>query len=167
MKKLPSGLRRLTLCFLLIPFAILLTACSEDPVEIAETQLILNITEANQNEFVRQMVSEYLILSERLLTGYQTYKQADDAHGFIYYRNKEWTPDYMAAKERYQSVLHQQKAYIYRNQLGGLFDQFMNLQKLALHLKHSLLDKDWELERQAMQRLKQDKTAVAGFLKLR
>lgn len=151
---------------LLLSASSFLTGCTDESTEINSAAPLEQITEATQQEFVRQMVTEYLVLSDQLLARYQGFKGAEDAHGFILFRNKTWTPDYMAAKTRYQELLHKQKAYIYRNQLDGLFDRFMNLQKLALHLKHSLQDQDWPLEQQAIERLSLDKSDVLGYLKV-
>ena len=150
----------------LLPTLFVLTGCTEEPADISQAPSIKQITEASQQEFVRQMVTEYLTFTDQISAKYQAYKSADDVQGFILYRNNSWTPDYMTAKARYQDLLQKQKAYIYRHQLDGLFDRFMNLQKLALHLKHSLQNHDWTLEQQAIKRLSQDKSDVVSYLKV-
>ncbi|RRC99706.1 hypothetical protein [Amphritea balenae] len=145
---------------LIMPF-LLIAGCSK---EQPEEQQALHIDALNQSSIVQLIVTDYQQLSNQMLERYQSYKRINDIDGFILYRNSQWTPAYMEKKEQYQRLLHQQKAYIYRHQLDGLFDRFMNLQKLALHLKHSLQDSDPELERQAMKRFDEDKQAVALYL---
>ena len=106
------------------------------------------------------------ILSTELQKQYQAYKAAGDVDGFVDYRNSSWTPEYIATKNAYEKVFYNQKAYIYRNQLDGLFDLFFALHKLSVHLKHSLLQKDWALEQQALQKLAQNQAEVNTYVLL-
>lgn len=141
-----------------------LTGCGKE--ESAETQTIniQQIDPANQQAFVRQMVNRYLILSNQLQSHYQQFKAADDVDGFILYRNNSWTLDYIEMKTAYEKVFYDHKAYIYRQQLDGLFDYFFGLQKLSVHLKHSLQDKDWQLEQQVMAKLVKNQADVNAYL---
>ncbi len=143
----------------------MLTGCTEEKAAPPVIK-IQQIDPANQQAFVRQMVGDYLLLSNELQSRYDEFKAADDADGFIRYRNLRWTPAYIDKKAAYDKVFYNQKAYIYRQQLGGLFELFFGLQKLSIHLKHSLSDKDWTLEQQALTKLLKDQAKVNHYLVL-
>ncbi|UTW03717.1 hypothetical protein KDX31_01355 [Amphritea atlantica] len=144
-----------------------LTGCDDNGESVAAPVVsVEQIDPADQQAFVRQMVGKYLLLSTELQKQYQAYKAAGDADGFVDYRNSSWTPEYIATKNAYEKVFYNQKAYIYRNQLDGLFDLFFALHKLSVHLKHSLLQKDWALEQQALQKLAQNQAEVNTYLLL-
>lgn len=120
------------------------------------------VTELNQVEFVREITADYLRLTDQIQLQYRVHKKTDDNDGYVLYRNQQWTPEYIDLKRKYEAVLNQSRAYVYRHQLDNLFDRFFDLHKLALHLKHSLQDKDWKLEQQAMKRLARDRDEVAN-----
>ncbi|MBN1006212.1 hypothetical protein [Amphritea pacifica] len=153
-----------------IPFLLIclsgsmLTGCDKEPSVETPGVSVGPIDPSNQREFVRQMVGTYLLLSNELQNQYQQFKATDDADGFVLYRNNHWTPEYIANKSAYEKRFYEQKAYIYRHQLDGLFDLFFGLHKLSVHLKHSLLEKDWKLEQQVLQKLTADQAAVNRYL---
>ncbi|MDO6562692.1 hypothetical protein Q4488_04780 [Amphritea sp. 1_MG-2023] len=155
----------ITLSTLLLSLSLLvLSGCSPSPEEQKNTAIVL-IDKANPQVFVRHIVSEYLTLSDELVMQYQRYKAEDDAHGFILFRNNHWTPAYIDSKRGYDKTLFNQKAYIYRHQLNGVFDTFFELQQLSILLKHSLLNQDWHLEQQALQRISEDRLIMMKYLK--
>lgn len=137
---------------------LLLSACSKEPEAVAPQAFYLN--SENQAEFVGQLVGDYLASNEELSLNFLKYSAAKDAEGFIRYRNSSWTLKYIGQKEFYQKMLHLNKAYIYRHQINALFDRFMDLQKLSLHLKHSLQNSDENLAAQAMEKLSADRKSV-------
>ncbi|SER04318.1 hypothetical protein SAMN03080615_03700 [Amphritea atlantica] len=147
---------------LLVLFA--LSGCSDEQQGDTPTIIYEQLEPSNQQAFIQQMVTRYLMLSDRLQQQYLAYKAANDADGFILFRNNEWTPEYIEYKTHYDQVFYEQKAYIYRHQLDGLFDLFFGLHKLSVHLKHSLLEKDWKLEQQVLQKLTADQAAINRYL---
>ncbi|WP_428035738.1 hypothetical protein [Amphritea sp.] len=143
-----------------------LTGCGKEQSQETQSAIMQQIDPSNQQAFVRQMVGKYLILSNQLKSQYQDFKAADDADGFVLYRNTRWTPDYIGTKSAYEKIFYDQKAYIYRHQLDGLFDRFFGLHKLAVHLKHCLIEKDWKLEQQVLAKMAQDQAEVNAYLLL-
>lgn len=133
-----------------------ISGCNEEP----QAPPAYEINEINQIDFVRQISADYLRLSEQIQVQYLRYKHTGDTNGYMVFRNQKWTPEYIDLKRKYEQILNRSKAYVYRNQLNTLFDRFFDLQKLALHLKHSLQKQDWDLEAQAMKRLARDKQEV-------
>ena len=151
-----SASSRMAGLFTLIITALLLSGCNDD----SQVPQGYQINEINQIDFVREISADYLRLSEQIQVQYLRYKLSGDTDAYMAYRNQQWTPEYIDLKRKYEAVLNKSKAYVYRHQLDNLFDRFFDLQELALHLKHSLQKKDWELERQAMKRLARDKGEV-------
>ncbi|WP_299197128.1 hypothetical protein [uncultured Amphritea sp.] len=141
-----------------------LTGCGEEKSAAPPAINIQQIDPSNQQAFVRQMAGHYVLLSNQLRNQYLEFKAADDADGFVLYRNMRWTPEYIEIKTAYEKVFHDQKAYIYRQQLDGLFELFFGLHKLSVHLKHSLLEKDETLEQQVLEKLIKDQAEVSTYL---
>lgn len=147
--------------------SLLMVGCSqEQEPQIEVKKEIISLSKENQKAFVHTMVSDYLLTSEQLQQKFSEFEKTGDASGFIDYRNQQWTPRYIEQKALYQQVLHRNKAYIYRHQLESLFQCYDELQKQALHLKHSLQDKDAALKRTAFKRLKQDRQKVTALLRV-
>ncbi|RTE66588.1 hypothetical protein EH243_05725 [Amphritea opalescens] len=143
-----------------------ITGCQEEPEPEPEAKpVVLTIDTTDPQAFVRHIVGEYLVITDQLVSQYQHFKAAKDTQGFILYRNNHWTPTYIDSKRSYEKTLFNQKAYIYRQQLNGLFDLFFELQKLSILLKHSLLKEDWGLEEQAMSRIAKDRLLMMKYLK--
>lgn len=151
------------MALLLSSSVLLLSGCND--AEPEQKKPVLLIDAADPQVFVRHIVGEYLTISDELVTQYQQFKAAQDSNGFVLFRNRHWTPAYIESKESYGKTLFNQKAYIYRHQLNGLFDLFFELQKLSLLLKHSLLDEDWALEQEAMARIAEDRILMMQYLK--
>lgn len=148
-------------------FLPLLSGCSDETKEIKTADAPLqtfHLNFENQSEFTTQLINDYLDSNEKLIRHYAGFRKAEDVQGFIAYRNESWTPEYMRRKEFYQRMLHRNKAYVYRHQINGLFDRFMALQKLSLHLKHSLQNSDANLAAQVMEKLAADERAVTAGL---
>lgn len=143
---------------------LLMTGCQEEP-EPESKRVALTIDTSDPQVFVRHIVGEYLTISDELVFQYQQFKAAKDSQGFILFRNNHWTPAYIDSKRLYEETLFNQKAYIYRQQLNGVFDTFFDLQKLSVLLKHSLLKEDWALEKQAMSRIAKDRMLMMKYLK--
>ncbi|BBB27448.1 hypothetical protein [Amphritea japonica] len=155
--------------FILLPLllSILLSGCSEEsaPTEKAGVAVqSFHLNPENQSELIERLAGDYLESSEKLTQQFLMSRKAEDAQGFIRYRNESWTPEYMSRKEFYQQIQHLNKAYIYRHQLNGLFDSFMHLQKLSLHLKHSLQNSDSLLAEQVMVKLAEDQEIAISYL---
>lgn len=149
--------------------SLLMAGCSQEQESQVETKPeteIVTLSKDNQKAFIRNMVSDYLQTTERLQQKFSEFEKTGDAYGFIEYRNQDWTPRYLEQKAFYQKILHRNKAYVYRNQLEPLFQCYDELQKLALHLKHSLLDKDTALQKTAFKRLQQDRQKVTALLRV-
>lgn len=154
------------LCSLLLCLP-LLSGCSEEPnvMEKAGSPVqLIQLNPKNQSEFIGLLVGNYLDRSEKLIQHFLMSRNADDVQGFVRYRNQSWTLEYMARKELYEQILHQNKAYIYRHQINDLFDCFMNLQRLSLHLKHSLQNSDPLLAEQVMVKLAADQETAISYL---
>lgn len=151
-----SALPRSAGILALILSVLFISGCNDEP----EAPQGYEINKINQVDFVREISANYLRLSEQIQVQYLRYKHTGDTNAYMVYRNQKWTPEYIDLKRKYQDSLNKSKAYVYRNQLDNLFDRFFDLQKLALHLKHSLINQDWELEQQAMKRLARDKEEV-------
>jgi len=149
--------------------SLLMAGCSQEYESQVGTKPeveIVILSKDNQKAFIRTMVSDYLLTSEQLQKKFSEFEITGDAYGFIEYRNQNWTPRYIEQKAYYQELLYRNKAYVYRNQLEPLFQCYDELQKLALHLKHSLRDKDTALKRAAFKRLKQDREKVTALLRV-
>lgn len=150
---------------LLILLALPLLSCgSEEPQNQPRDLFLLSAN--NQRAFVRTIVRDYLITADELLGQYKKFELANNLNGFINYRNDNWTPVYIENNRFYQSMLHKNKAFIYRNQLDVLFDSYNNLQQLGVHLKHSLRDNDTSLRDQVYKQLKRDRQKVTAQLKV-
>ena len=149
--------------------SLLIVGCSQEQESLVqaktETEIVI-LSKGNQKAFIHTMVSDYLLTTERLQQQFSEFEKTGDAYGFIEYRNQDWTPRYLEQKAFYQKVLHRNKAYVYRHQLEPLFQCYDELQKLALHLKHSLLDKDAALQKKAFERLQQDRQKVTALLRV-
>ncbi len=145
----------------------LLSGCSEEPSakeKAGSPVQLVQLNPKNQSEFVGLLVGDYLDRSENLIQHYLMSRNAGDVQGFVRYRNQSWTPEYMARKELYEQILHKNKAYIYRHQINDLFDCFMSLQRLSLHLKHSLQNSDPQLGEQVMGKLAADQETAISYL---
>lgn len=150
---------------LLIGLAVLLSAGCHDSSEVPSPAPVLELDTTDPQAFVRHIVSEYLVISEELVAQYQLFKETEDTQGFILFRNNSWTPAYIESKTHYNKILFNHKAYIYRQQLDGLFDIFFGLQPLSVLLKRSLLQQDWDLEQQAIARISADRLLMMKYLK--
>ncbi|WP_290701377.1 hypothetical protein [Amphritea sp.] len=162
-----SIFRPALMLFTTLLFLPLLSGCSDEPEvrKVVDAPLqAFHLNSENHSEFIVLLVNDYLDSNEKLIQHYAEFRKANDVQGFIAYRNESWTPEYMRRKEFYQQMLHRNKAYAYRHQINGLFDRFMGLQKLSLHLKHSLQNSDANLAAQVMEKLTADEKAVTASL---
>ena len=153
--------------FLFLSLSMLLGGCSEESTTTEKTGVSVpsyQLSPENQSAFIDRLAGDYLDSSEKLGQQFLIFSKAGDAHGFIQYRNESWTPEYMSRKAFYQQMQHLNKAYIYRHQLNDLFDSFMDLQKLSLHLKHSLRNDDPLLAEQVMNKLEKDQEISISYL---
>lgn len=150
-----------------LSLSMLLGGCSEESTTTEKADMSVQSYQLdleNQSAFIDQLAGDYLDSSEKLSQQFLISNKAGDAHGFIRYRNESWTPEYMGRKAFYQQMQHLNKAYIYRHQLNDLFDSFMDLQKLSLHLKHSLQNDDPLLAKQVMNKLEKDQEISISYL---
>lgn len=163
-----NGLRIIDLSYLRTTFLILLTlslfGCSSE--EQIHTREVFVLNEENQQTFVRSMVGEYLITVDTLVEKFEELAPDNRYDDFVDFRNRNWTPTYIDSNRFYQSMLHKNKAFVYRHQLDLLFERYNNLQQLSVHLKHSLRDNDKDLRDQVYAQLKSDRQTVNAQLRV-
>jgi len=145
--------------FLLLSICIsfFLASCG-DYFEKSEATLRLN--NENINEFTANFAHEYFDTLDRLLVAFETYKKADDSHGFIDFTNKAWDREYTNRNRYYQTVLENNRRYISQKSIKPVFDKFEELLDIGLNLKYSLLDDDEAQSQTTLTTIKEDKRVV-------
>jgi len=126
----------------------------------------LRLNNENINEFTANFAHEYFDKSNRLLVAFETYKKADDSHGFIDFANKTWNREYTNRNHYYQTILEKNRSYISQNSIKPLFDKFEELLDIGLNLKHSLLNDDEALSQTTLTTIKKDKRVVKTVIAL-
>ncbi len=140
-------------------FALLFSACDKpvDSEPATKTKAIPTLNNKNLKAFIYTLSQDYMKSSSNLLTAFNVYKKSGDSFGFIQFRNHKWTPAYIEKKNYYQAVYKQNKAYITNNNLSPLFLAYENLIYIGINLKNSLLDKNNDLEKEALRSLEEDR----------
>ncbi len=161
-----SATKQLIQLFLLLIITATTTACNEpppaEPVLKIET-IVLN--KSNINSFKRELLQDYVSNRNDLLNQFKAFKKEGNPHGFVQYRNYEWTPHYIEKKDYYQVVLKKNKAYIEKASIKPLFLKFDNLLIIGVNLKNALLDSDDELLKSTYAQIKADHTVISKFKK--
>jgi len=120
----------------------------------------LRLNNENINEFTGNFAHEYFDKLDRLLVAFETYKKADDSHGFIDFTNKAWDREYTNRNHYYQTVLEKNHLYISQKSIKPLFDKFEELLDIGLNLKYSLLNDDEAQSQTTLTTIKEDKRVV-------
>lgn len=159
--KLSSKLNYLFVCLFLSLFLVACgdTATQEEVVEIPE------LNAANLDEFTLTFANTYLHTVETLLTEFKKHKKADTPHGFVQYRNHQWTPAYIEKKDYYLAVIEKNRAFLETTKVKPLFNKFDNLIYYGIDLKRSLLEKDRKLLDETVAALNEQEAIVATVIK--
>ncbi|MBL1321354.1 MAG: hypothetical protein COA63_009900 [Methylophaga sp.] len=148
--------------FLWLCLSFFIVACGQKPS--AEKAEMPQLNDSNIHAFSLSLSKDYYNTVDKLITAYKSHKQSDDSYGFTQFRNNTWTPAYIKEKKFYQSVYQQNKAYINASNTKPLFLAYENLIYIGVDLKNSLLNKNGDLEKEALASLKQDKTSIKAIL---
>ena len=146
-----------------ICISLFLVSCGNN-TEKSEVILLLN--DENIDEFTVNFAYEYFDTLDRLVVAFRTYKQADDSHGFINFKNKAWNREYINRKRDYQTVLEKNRLYISKTSIKPLFDKFEALLYISLNLKDSLLNDSEAQSQTTLTTIKEDKRVVNAAIKL-
>jgi hypothetical protein len=158
-----SAIYSLKPLFLSLCLSFFIVACNQKPeTEKAE---ILQLNDSNIHAFSLSLGKDYYSIANKLITAFKKHKPSGDGYGFSQFRNNTWTPAYIKEKKFYQSVYQQNKAYINSSDTKPLFLAYENLIYIGVDLKNSLLDKNPELEKEALASLKQDKATIKATIK--
>ncbi len=131
-----------------------------------ETEIeIPQLNDSNIHAFSLSLGKGYYSTANKLIAAFKAHKQSGDAYKFTQFRNNTWTPAYIKEKKFYQAVYQKNKAYINASNTKPLFLAYENLIYIGVDLKNSLLDKNIELEKEALASLKQDKVTIKAILK--
>jgi hypothetical protein len=155
--------------FLLI--SIFLSACGEptssagDEANSKASTAPLKLSKDNIDEFTLTFANTYLDMVDTLVSEFMKYKEANDAYGFIRYRNYYWTPAYTEQKDYYQQVIKDNRAYLESSKINPLFNKFDNLIYYGIDLKHALLEKDKKLLDETLAHLDKQETIVKHVIK--
>ena len=149
--------------FLWLYLSFFLVACGQKSG--AEKAEVPHLDDSNIHAFSLSLGKDYYSTANKLFAAFKTHKQSGDGYGFSQFRNNTWTPEYVKEKKFYHSVYQQNKAYINSSDSKPLFLAYENLIYIGVDLKNSLLDKNAELEKEALASLKQDKITIKAILK--
>lgn len=142
---------------LFVVFFGLLAGCqSEVSSKASPPKAPPTINQTNDLAFIKKLANDYLQLAQDLETQSNYFESQNDLDGFLSYRNKEWTPNYMSKKLFYDKSFEKNATYISQQKLGKPFEVFSSLIYIGLDLKHGLQNEDATLLAKAYKLLKKD-----------
>ncbi len=119
-----------------------MSGCQKETESSAPVEPAPVIDQSNAKSFLKKLAADYLTLANSLQAKADFYKKNNDIHGFLTYRNREWTPNYTARKLFYEKTLQQNKSYLSQQKLEKPFDVFSSLIYIGLDIKHGLQNSD-------------------------
>ena len=142
-----------------------LVACDSNGQVEAKIKPIPIINDTNINQFTQTLHNDYVAIQKDLLNAFYRYQKSADSHGFVQFRNYEWTPTYIEKKNYYQMILNKNRSYLTRQALNPAFISFENLIYIGLSLKNGLLNDDQQMIKTTLAEAKADKKQVAFILR--
>lgn len=131
-----------TLTVLLILSTLFLVGCEKDVESSHPAEPAPVIDQANAKAFLKKLAVDYLALADDLETQSTYFEKNNDLEGFLIYRNRDWTPNYISRKLFYEKTLEQNQAYISQHKLSKPFEIFSSLIYIGLEIKHGFQSSD-------------------------
>lgn len=118
------------------------------------------INDSNSDDLIVNMTNFYLENFVLLTERYKTYKNRDRSI-FINWRNKEWIPTYENQLDQYNTVLKNNRGYLFSNNLIPMFSSLSNLNLVSLDFMKAIRDNNNDNLQKAKDRFKSDLTTFS------
>lgn len=100
------------------------TADIEKPIEALKVPIL---NDANINDFLKTYADDYASYTMKLVKGFGKYKENNDYHGYVLFKNKQWRPGFNERRAFYTAVQDANQKYLSDNNMIFLVSQFIDL----------------------------------------